>query len=197
MINFRNLFIVQLLVCLLAGDAIAASQKHLASRNYWHPFYRGQRLDYCNHTKTECGEPIANRYCKLMGYDYASQQIKANNIGLTNYLDARLRCKGWECSGFMTIVCSKNNPHKPPESYHYSKQKFPYPRYNHYRVDWCYDEHKGCGSRAAQSFCRRIGFMKEIAYAQEKSIHASQTIGSQKLCFGKQCNGFKYIVCSR
>ncbi|KTD31951.1 hypothetical protein [Legionella israelensis] len=197
MINIRAFIIIKLVFCLLLNQAFAVSNKQIATRNFWHPMYHGGRLAYCMLNQTCCGKPVADRYCKSMGYDYASQQIIAHNIGLTHYISTKARCKGWRCNGFVTIACVKKIPHTPDQTYHYSKKKFVYPRYNNYRVDWCYGEHTGCGLKAAKSFCRRLGYMEARQFKREKAIHASKTIGSQKLCFGPSCDGFKYIVCSR
>ncbi len=207
MINFRLFIIVPLIAILLSGQSYAGGdpiyshsskgQQQVAFRNFWHPMYLGQRLDYCCLGENACGKTVADRYCKLMGYEYSNQQIKANNVGLTHYLGTHARCKGWGCNGFMTIVCAKKTSHTPPKSYHYRKKRFAYPRYNHYRVDWCYKDEQGCGGTTALSFCRRMGFMFAKGFAQDKAVHASRTLGNKKLCFGPDCKGFKYIICSR
>lgn len=197
MMSFRRFILFHVLLGLTLNMAFAANNKQAATRNFWHPTYLGERLAYCMFSQKDCGKAVADRYCKIMGYDYASQQIIAHNVGLTHYLSTKARCKGWQCNGFTTIACVKKIPHTPEQDYHYSKKKFVYPRYNNYRVAWCYNEHKGCGMRAAKSFCRRLGYMQAKQFKQEKAIHASKTIGSEKLCFGPACNGFQYIVCSR
>lgn len=182
---------------LLSASLWAGSQVDLATRNFWHPQYHGQRLAYCDKNGKDCGASIANAYCQLMGYEYASQQIKAPNVGLTNYLGCdTVRCKGWECHGFMNIVCATHLPHKPPRPWHYTKKRFAYPRLDNYRVDWCYQDGKGCGRKVAQSFCRRLGFMQAVGFAQDKAVYATRSLGDRALCFGAACNGFKEIQCS-
>ncbi len=182
---------------LLTGTQVFAVQEHKATRNFWHPEYLGERLAYCALGDKDCGKKVADSYCKMMGYDNAKQYIIAHNVGLTHYISSRAVCKGWTCDGFKTIACSQNLSRQHPAGYHYRKRHFVYPRYNDYRVDWCYDKKSGCGYKAAHAFCRRLGYIKPIRYQRQSAIHATKTMGSQELCFGSDCDGFKYIDCSR
>jgi hypothetical protein len=191
-----------ILLCLLAffcctGALNASNNTNKAMRSFWHPTFLGQQLDYCTVNGIECGKEVANRYCKMLGYDYSNNNIIAYNIGLTNYIDTRAQCKGWRCNGFMTIDCVLNLSHKPPKPYHYQEKKFAYPRYNDYRISWCYNQGAGCGRRAANSFCSRMGFMQAKQFEKEPAVNATQAIGSHELCFGDSCDAFKLIVCSR
>lgn len=174
-----------------------AATTNSESRAFWHPQYRGLHLAYCSYDKQQCGKSIADKYCQQMGYERSDRSVIANNIGLSNYLNTRLRCKGWECNGFALIDCYKKISHKPAAEYYYTKKRFHYPRFRGYRVDWCYDDGKQCGSKVAQSFCKRLGYMRSNQYRREKSVYASKTLGDRKLCFGSQCNGFEFIDCSR
>jgi hypothetical protein len=197
MSNFRLLVVFILLLSAFSPWSNASHTPNKAFRSFWHPKFLGERLDYCTLDGKQCGKQVANRYCHLMGYDYSSQNIIAYNIGLTHYITTRAQCKGWRCNGFMTINCAQSLSPNLPKPYHYSEKKFVYPRYNEYRVDWCYNQHNGCGRRAAHSFCSRMGYIKATRFAQETQITATQTIGSQELCFGNECNSFRFIVCSR
>lgn len=197
MINFRGLLVFVFLLCSFTTQVSAASQKNKAFRTIWHPTYLGERLDYCSLDGKECGKTLANRYCQMLGYDYSSQNVIAYNVGLTNYFSSRAQCKGWRCNGFMTITCQTGLSHNPPRPYHYRERKFVYPRYNDYRIDWCYDKNKGCGSKAANSFCSRMGYLQAKHFVKETQISATKSIGSQELCFGQQCNAFKSILCYR
>lgn len=174
--------------------AWAASNTQYAS--FWQPEYHGKRLDYCDLTG-KCGQQIANAYCRLMGFEKSVQHIIAYNVGLTHYLASRAQCTGWRCNGFKTIKCSSKISYKPPKTYHYRLRKFVFPRFNHYPVDWCYNGSSGCGHKAAYSFCRRLGFMNVKHFRIAEAIPATQAIGNQKLCFEKQCRGFKEIACFR
>lgn len=196
MSNFRYIILSVFLFCSFLSHA-GAEAHNKAFRSFWHPTYQGERLDYCTVDGKECGKTVANRYCKMMGYESASQSVIAYNIGLTNFLSSKAQCKGWRCNGFMTIGCVTHLSHTPPKSYHYREKRYVVPHFDHYRVDWCYDKKKECGSRAAHSFCRRMGYMQAKHFAKETQVGATKTIGSQELCFGKQCEAFKLIVCYR
>lgn len=165
-------------------------------RNIWLPNYHGERLNYCT-LDGKCGIAVAHRYCRLLGYAYADQQIIDPNIGLTNYLFCNARCKGWQCNGFKKIRCVAKISHTPPKMYHYRFRRFVYPRYQSYRIDWCYDGFRGCGGRAAFSFCRRMGYLTARRFIMEKAVPATKAIGNKKLCFGILCRGFEYIDCYR
>lgn len=197
MINFRYLLAIIFIFCASFAHSDSANKQNKAFRNFWYPAYNGERLNYCTLDGKECGRAVANHYCQMLGYDHASQHIIAYNVGLTHFISSRARCKGWSCNGFMMIGCATSVSHTPPKPYHYREKRFVDPRFNHYRVDWCYDQKGGCGARAANSFCSRMGFIQAKKFTKETQIGATQTIGSQELCFGNQCNAFKTIVCFR
>ena len=197
MINFRSMLVFLVIFCSFMGQLNASSSQNKAFRSFWHPTFLGERLDYCTVDGHECGKAVAHRYCQMLGYDYSSQNIIAYNIGLTHFIASRAECKGWRCNGFMTIDCATGISNTPPKPYHYREKKFAYPRFNDYRINWCYSENKGCGARAANSFCSRMGFMQAKHFVKESQISATKTIGSQELCFGANCDAFKLIVCSR
>lgn len=197
MIYLRNLLWILSVSCCVIGQLNAFERPAKAYRDFWHPKYIGERLAYCTLDGKQCGKPVADRYCQLLGYDYSSQNVIAYNVGLTHFLSTRAECKGWKCNGFMTIGCEIGLSHTPPKSYYYREKLFVYPHFNNYRVDWCYDQHKGCGAKAANSFCSRLGYMQAKRFIKEGRVSATQSIGSQELCFGNECNGFREIVCSR
>ncbi|KTC80012.1 hypothetical protein Lche_2032 [Legionella cherrii] len=197
MINFRYVMFLVFLFCSFSSHSNTNGKHNKAFRNFWHPTFLGERLDYCTVDGKECGKIVADRYCQMLGYDYSSDNEIAYNIGLTHYLSTGESCKGWRCNGFMTIACVTNLSHTPPKPYHYREKRFAVPRFNDYRVDWCYDQKQGCGSRAANSFCSRMGFLQAKYFVKETQVSATKTIGSQELCFGNQCNAFKLIVCYR
>lgn len=196
MIHFRYISVV-IFLCSFSSNANTIKGQNNAFRNFWHPTYLGERLDYCTVAGKECGKKVADRYCQMLGYNYSSQNVIAHNIGLTHYLLAKEHCSGSRCNGFMTITCTKNLSHTPPKPYHYREKSFVAPRFNGYRMDWCYGLNYGCGSRVADSFCNRMGFMRAKSFIKETQVSSTKTIGNQELCFGNQCNAFKLIICYR
>lgn len=195
--NMIYRIVVVFFLTVLLGNSYASKHQEVFHRSYWQPNYHGQRLSYCMLDGKECGLPVATRYCQIMGYMRADHQIIANNVGKTNYLSTKARCIGWRCNGFKTIRCAGKISPIPPKSYHYRLKRFVFPRYNHYRIDWCYDGTQHCGKRVAHSFCRRMGYMKAQNFTIQKHVGATQAIGNQKLCFGQECNAFAEITCYR
>lgn len=197
MSNFRSFVTFILMLCALIGQVDASKMNNKAFRTIWHPTFSGERLDYCSYDGAECGKQLANHYCQMLGYHYSSQSAIAYNVGLTRFLGTREQCKGWRCNGFTMISCETDLSHKPPKPYHYREKRFADPRYNDYRIDWCYDKDKGCGARAANSFCSRMGYLRAKQFTKETQVGATRAIGSEELCFGNRCNAFKMIVCYR
>ena len=194
---FYRVFTICALMLVMSGPSSAADRSKNFYRNFELPTYHGLRLNYCSLQNKDCGMSVATRYCQMMGYAYADQQLIDHNVGLTHFLSVPARCNGWRCNGFKTIRCVARFTHEPPKPYHYRLRKFVYPRYEHYRVDWCYDGRRGCGRRAAFSFCRRMGYLRARHFAMQDKVAATMAIGNQKLCFGQHCKAFSYIDCFR
>ncbi len=194
---FQSILFLLVALCGFSEQSYAEKLHNQTYRDFWHPTYHGERLDFCSIDGRECGKQVADRYCQLLGYDYSSQNVIAHNLGLTNFLSTRAQCSGWRCNGFMTISCAKGIKHHPPRPYHYTEKKYVYPRFNHYRLDWCYKQNHNCGAMAANSFCSRLGYVRAKRFIKEAQISATKTIGSQELCFGNGCNSFREIICSR
>lgn len=183
------------LMVLVSGVAISAKQYH--SQIFLHPMFHGERLSYCMLGDDKCGDVVAQKYCHLMGYERSNKFTKAYNVGLTNYIDGNWRCKGWRCNSFGLIRCLGPLSHPPAQPYQYRFKKFAFPRYETYRLAWCYKSGTGCGHHAAYAFCRYLGYMKVTHYEKETKVAATKTIGDNSLCFGDHCNSFREIKCER
>lgn len=194
---FLRSIIGLLLSFVLFQPLFAANNKQNYFKNFWYPTYHCQRLNYCSLDGKSCGLSLANHYCKILGYRGADKEIIDYNVGLTNFLSTKARCKGWQCNGFMLIRCIGNFSPKHQPNYYYRSNRFDYPRFNHYRVNWCYQNDQGCGQRAAYSFCRRMGYSRADYYQKEDNVPATKALGNQRLCFGKACSGFSSITCYR
>lgn len=194
----RHILLVVLLPMLcLSHYSYAETTKNDAYRDFWYPLYHGMRLSYCSEDHKECGLELASKYCRLMGYDKASEERIEHNVGLTRYPASTNQCKGWRCDGFTFISCQEKLKKAEPPVYAYRSNDFALPRYKNYRVNWCYKDDKGCGSRAANAFCRHQGYRRATAYEKQANLPATQTVGDQELCFGKACDGFSHITCYR
>ncbi len=190
---FRHL----VLMLFLLGTSHAGSHDQNYYRTFWYPAYHGHRLAYCAAPDKACGLSVANQYCQLMGYERANQQEIDYHVGRTQALGSCTPCKGWQCNGFMLIRCVGKLTHNPVSIYYYRSQEFVFPRYNHSRIDWCYEDGKGCGQRAAYSFCRRMGYTSAQKYKIQQHVSQTMALGNHKLCVGSECNAFSSITCHR
>jgi hypothetical protein len=179
------------------GLPLHASVPSMRYRDFWYPLFHAERLDYCLTDNQQCGQVVANRYCRLMGYRHAKAQQIDYNVGLTHYLGERKQCKGWQCNGFKLITCEGAIQTSPKAEYLQHTHKFVFPRANNYRVAWCYKKDHDCGQRAAYSFCRHAGYGKATQYTIQKKLPATQSLGDHQLCFGQDCQGFASITCFR
>ncbi len=189
--------ILLLILCFLAPVLHADAQDGTYTRDFWSPTYHVERLSYCYIDGKTCGKVVATQYCHLMGFENLSHEEIEHNVGLTNYLDSNSACRGWGCDGFKLIQCANKIIHRPAASYYYRLKKFAYPRFAHYRVDWCMEKNKHCGKQAAYSFCRRLGYEQVKSFKKDKFVPATRTLGSEALCFGFGCKGFSEIICYR
>lgn len=175
-----------------------AQQNLTLHRSFWAPIYRGTAVDYCFFNTKICGKKVATEYCRFMGYRSADKIIKANSIGHTRYLASSMHCKNVHCNGFKMIRCVGKIIHKPMPAYLYTKKRFPSPRFLGLRVDFCADgKSRGCGRKAAYSFCRRQGYMQTIGFKKESNLAITKAINNQLVCTGGKCLGFEYINCAR
>lgn len=187
--------VIGLLWCGITAALTTPDVSHF-EHDFWLPRFHKQRLSYCFSDQKTCGKPVADRYCQNLGYDRAERETIYYNVGMTSYLDQKKCCRGWRCHGFKLIRCSARALHRPTRNYYYRSKKFVLPRVSQYRLDWCYEQGKGCGKRAAYSFCRHMGYEKTTHYVPETHLAATRSLGNQKLCF-TDCKGFASITCYR
>lgn len=190
-------FTLGLFVFLLVMPWAQAKDNRHFYRNFWNPTYHIQRLNFCTLDGKSCGLAVADCYCKMMGYEKADKALIDYNVGFTHYLSSAAKCKGWNCNGFSLITCVGHFSHHPPHHYYYREERFVFPRLDHYRIDFCYKKDRGCGQRAAYSYCRRMGYLHVKGYKKETNVAATKALGSHQLCFGHPCNGFSEISCYR
>lgn len=186
----KTLLLLSMSICYAKTDITAYSH------DFWLPYYHKQRLSYCLQDQQTCGFAVANLYCQRLGYKKAEQATIDHNVGQTNYLNQKTGCMGWRCDGFKLIRCTANSSHEPKKNYYYRYKKFVFPRLHHYRIDWCYQNGKGCGQSAAHAFCRHMGYQRTTQFQVEDHLAATRAMGNQALCF-KDCKGFAEIICYR
>ena len=70
------------------------------------------------------------------------------------------------------------------------------PRWFDDRLDWCLSWGTNCGKPAADNFCKRRRFMGAINFASEPGVGRTRVSGTNQICNGTFCVGFKTITCS-
>jgi len=63
-----------------------------------------ERVDVCDHFGTACGQPAADDYCRVMGFQRASSW-EPEHASPTKVLNLGKVCTGDPCTGFKFVVC--------------------------------------------------------------------------------------------
>lgn len=70
------------------------------------------------------------------------------------------------------------------------------PRYQGFRLDWCWTWAHHCGHRTANEFCRRNGYRRAVNWkAPLIEISPTKMMGSGQLCTIGRCGSFEWITC--
>lgn len=82
------------------------------SQTFNRPMYKGHRLDWCLKWGQHCGAPASTAWCRTEGFQGASANVKADDIGSPNAPtfvmgDDKL-CTDRVCDGFESITCSNS-----------------------------------------------------------------------------------------
>ncbi|SRR5215831_14373480 len=71
------------------------------------PMYKNgpARLDVCYTFGKNCGQAVADEYCRIFGYERATN-FEGEPAALTKVIGTGQECKAPGCQGFKFIVCS-------------------------------------------------------------------------------------------
>jgi hypothetical protein len=184
--------------CFMHSISVAGSMSATYHHDFWRPTYHARPLSACLFDGVTCGKNVADRYCQHMGYARSELHMIDYNVGDTHFLGTKFSCHNWHCNSFKLIRCAKQVVHKPPAPYYFREREFLWPRYNQFRIDWCLERNQHCGKPAADSYCKRLGFVKAVSFKRtQKPFPATKTIGTEEICFGPSCFGFRKITCYR
>lgn len=84
----------------------------LGTRKFVRPGVAGYRLDWCAGPGNDagCGPPAAQLFCQWEGYNRAVSMVEEQGVGLvepTRRMASNTQCRGPNCSGFLSITCTK------------------------------------------------------------------------------------------
>ena len=99
-----------LIAGLLTAMAPALSgPSEAASRSFFSPTVGGDRLSFCVDAGDACGKPIADAWCRAVGFEQALNYQRHNTVvnrpTVTRYADTGAICNGIDCESFRTIKC--------------------------------------------------------------------------------------------
>jgi hypothetical protein len=171
----------------------------------------GIRLDVCLNFGKDCGQVVADMFCKRRWFYGAKAFRTESGIGrtrlITNVYDINrnIVCNGSHCTGFEYITCSKDD--RPSEAFSPPVLKT---LSGSYRLDYCKTWARDCGQPAADYFCKIQGFSRAHFWRKDPFVGKSQLIttalvrgkllGKQLrkplLCSGSGCETFQSITCS-
>jgi len=77
---------------------------HALERTFPRPTHKNSpRLDNCENFGSSCGQPAADHYCRIKGYERASQ-FQTEPASPTRVMSGKV-CQDSGCVGFRFIVC--------------------------------------------------------------------------------------------
>lgn len=99
-----------LIAGLLAAMApVLSGPSHASTRNFFSPTVGGDRLSFCVNAGDACGKPIADAWCRAVGFEEAMNYQRGsaglNRPALTRYADTGGICTGSTCESFQQIKC--------------------------------------------------------------------------------------------
>jgi hypothetical protein len=91
----------------------APAEVGLGTRRFIRPGVAGVRLDWCAGPGPNrgCGPPAAQLFCQNEGYSRAVSMVEEQGVGLaeqTRRIAENRACRGPNCSGFLSITCTKS-----------------------------------------------------------------------------------------
>lgn len=102
-----------LIALLLLGAGFSSARAEL--RTFSNPVRDGLTVSYCNSGGRDCGEPVAQAWCRGQGFAYASEWTIRHGVDFTSatvQLDDGAICRGANCDGFASITCGRDGKAK-------------------------------------------------------------------------------------
>ena len=96
-----NVARASLVAAIIMQGAVSA---HALEGTFTKPLHKnGPRLDNCENFGTDCGQPAADHFCRVKGYQRASQ-FETERASPTRVMTGK-ECRGPGCVGFRFIAC--------------------------------------------------------------------------------------------
>jgi hypothetical protein len=86
------------LIVLTAGSGMAAGTK-----TFFKPQHGNLPVDFCLYWSKACGQPSADRFCRVRGFEGAVKFVKVPS-GATRVQGTGQVCSGGDCASFISIT---------------------------------------------------------------------------------------------
>jgi hypothetical protein len=167
------------------------------NKTFNNPETGSDRLDICLNLGRDCGQPVADTFCKKWFHMGAKDFQAAPKIGRTKLISyvydiqRNTICTGPNCTGFKYITCYGQLD---------TSEMFANPVWNGNQLDYCMTWAKDCGQPVADAFCREQGFPRSLYWSKSAYLAMKPTrlMGTEQLCDpakGNSCNYFMIITC--
>lgn len=94
---------------LTAMAPVLSEPSNAGTRNFFTPTVGGDRLSFCVNAGDACGKPIADAWCRAVGFEealnYRRDHAGTNRPNVTRYADTGGVCSGQGCESFGQIKC--------------------------------------------------------------------------------------------
>ncbi len=88
---------------------VLVESSYAGTRNFFAPTVGGDRLSFCSNTGSDCGKPIADAWCRAVGFEealnYQRDRAPINPQAVARYADTGGLCRGVACESFKQIKC--------------------------------------------------------------------------------------------
>ena len=86
-----------------------AGTSYADARSFFTPTVGGDRLSFCVSAGDACGKPIADAWCRAVGFEealnYQRDHAGPNRPNVARYADTGAICQGDGCESFRQIKC--------------------------------------------------------------------------------------------
>jgi len=98
-------------ILLLAAVMVAglSGPSNAGTRNFFNPTVGGDRLSFCANYDDICGKPVADAWCRAIGFEeavnYRRDTARSDRAVVARYADTGDLCRGKTCESFRQIKC--------------------------------------------------------------------------------------------
>jgi hypothetical protein len=143
------------------------------------------RIDWCLTWATDCGQPAADAFCQMKGFDKATGFSRLTNVPPTITLRDARTCDAPGCDAIADITCAKY-----PRTFERAMYA------ENYRWDWCLNYGQQCGKPSADAFCRYMRYSSATSFDMLADVPPTWVSGSNGgPCLDPVCDALANVTC--